>query len=228
MAFVVLAIAVAGLFAAGVGLASRRLGEPVAAQRRGLLLSIAATAAWMLATAALAASGVLARFDSRPPPLLVVFVSALAVPLLVGFSPLGARLARGLPIAALVGVQAFRVPLEIAMHQAAREGVMPSRMSFSGTNFDIVAGAGAIAVAALAARGRAPRALVAIWNLAGSALLANVLVTAVLSSPMIRAFGTDAREVNTFVAYFPFVWLPTVLVAAAVLGHVAVARALRA
>ncbi|HXX70183.1 MAG TPA: hypothetical protein VEK07_23590 [Polyangiaceae bacterium] len=246
LAFVVLAVAVAGLFAAGVPLASRRLGEPLEVQRRLLLLSVAGTAAWMLATGVLAASGVLADFERRPPPLLAVFVSALTLPLVIGFSPLGARLARGLPIAALVGAQAFRIPLEIAMHQAARENVMPTRMSFAGTNFDIVTGAGAIVVAALTAHGplhspavRNPtahspalhspalRAVIATWNVVGSALLANVLVTGVLASPMIHAFGTDPRDLNTFVAYFPFVWLPTVLVAAAALGHIAVGRALR-
>jgi hypothetical protein len=34
-----------------------------------------------------------------------------------------------LPLAALVGFQAFRLPLELVMHEAARAGVMPSLLS---------------------------------------------------------------------------------------------------
>ncbi|WP_437965362.1 hypothetical protein WMF04_37870 [Sorangium sp. So ce260] len=51
---------------------------------------------------------------------------------------------------------------------------------------------------------------------------------AVLSSPVIRAFGDDPGRVNTWVCYPPFVWLPAVMVMAAVFGHVTVARRLLA
>ena len=227
VAFAALAVVVAGLFVAGAGLASRRLGEPASAQRRAVSSSALGAVAWLVATGGAAASGALLSFDRRPPPLVLAFVLALVVPVALGLSPFGARLARGVPLAALVGAQAFRVPLGILMHQAAREGVMPERMSFTGTNFDIATGLGAIVVAVLAVRGKAPHALVSSWNLLGAVLLANVVVTAVLASPMIHAFGTDPRQVNTFVANVPFVWLPTVFVVAAILGHVVVARALR-
>ncbi len=49
---------------------------------------------------------------------------------------------------------------------------------------------------------------------------------AVAASPLFRAFGDDPRHVNTWVAHFPFVWLPTVLVVFAAIGHLAVTRRL--
>jgi len=52
-------------------------------------------------------------------------------------------------------------------------------------------------------------------------------VIAVASSPMVRLFGDDPRDVNTWVLYFPYVWLPVVLVTVAIAGHVMVTRALR-
>jgi hypothetical protein len=230
LSFVVIAVTVAALFVAGNAAAARRLGETASARRRLTLRIALATFAWMAATAAAAASGVLARFDARPPPFLLLMVATFAMALAVALSRVGSRLARGLPLAALVGVQAFRLPLELAMHVAARAGVMPERMSFTGANFDIVTGALAIPVALIVARsqGRSTpaRVLVLAWNVVGFALLANVLVNAVLATPMIHAFGTDPRDLNTFVAYFPFVWLPAVLVAAALAGHVIVARKL--
>jgi hypothetical protein len=225
-AFVVIAGVVAVLFAVGNVVASQRLAENAGARRRVAAMSVAGVLAWMAATGGAAASGLLARSDVRPPPMAFVFVAMFAVAFGVALSRPGARLARGLPLAALVAAQAFRLPLELAMHEAARQGIMPNRMSFTGANFDIVTGALAIPVAIAIARHENARWLVALWNALGALLLANVLVNAFLATPFVHAFGTDPRDVNTFVAYFPFVWLPTVCVAAAIVGHVVVARRL--
>ena len=57
-----------------------------------------------------------------------------------------------------------------------------------------------------------------------------VLVTVVMgigfvSTPMLHTFG-EGRAVNAWIAWWPFVWLPAVMVAAAVAGHVLVFRRL--
>ncbi|HYJ10688.1 MAG TPA: hypothetical protein VEX18_16815, partial [Polyangiaceae bacterium] len=130
-------------------------------------------------------------------------------------------------IAWLVAAQSFRLPLELVMHQAAREGVMPVEMSFTGYNFDIVTGASALIVAWLEYKGRASDRLVFAWNVLGSVLLTVIVTVAVLASPMIRAFGDDPAHINSWVAHFPFIWLGTVLVASAAFGHVVIFRALR-
>jgi hypothetical protein len=74
-------------------------------------------------------------------------------------------------------------------------------------------------------RGYAGRGLVTAWNVLGLALLVNVVTVAVASTPMFRAFGDD--RVVTFVAYTPFVWLPAVMVVAALAGHLVIFRAVR-
>lgn len=181
----------------------------------------------MALTAVIAAAGVLARFDRRPPPLALLLAAMLALSLGLALSRIGAAFSR-LPLEWLVGLNAFRLPLELAMHRAVDEGVMPRQMSFSGWNFDIVTGLTALVVAFLLARRSCPRALVVAWNALGSVLLAAILVIAVASTPMVRAFGGDPASLNTFVVWFPFVWLPTVLVPAAIFLHVVIARALRA
>jgi hypothetical protein len=131
-----------------------------------------------------------------------------------------------LPVALLVGAQAFRLPLELVMHQAALEGTMPPQMTYSGSNFDIVTGATALLVGGMAARGRAPRWLLLVWNGLGSLLLANILLIAVASLPAVAAFGREPERLNTWVAYFPYVWLPAGLVSTALLGHVLLWRRL--
>jgi hypothetical protein len=198
---------------------------------RSALAATVGVAAWMAAFAAAAASGLLARFDQRPPPFALALVAIVAGAIVFARSRAAAALAAGLPLAALVGAQAFRLPLELVMHEAAKAGVMPPQMSFSsdgsGWNFDIVSGASAILVALLAAAGRAPRWLLLAWNALGSALLLAIVAIAVASTPMVHAFGGGAA-LNTWVAYFPFVWLPSVMVAFALAGHLLLWRRLLA
>jgi len=191
-----------------------------------VLPAAAGVAAWLTLTAAIALSGFLARFDVRPPTVLPFMLLVVGAALGLGFSALGERLARALPLAWLVGIQGFRLPLELVLHRAGREGVMPVQMSFSGWNFDIVTGITALALAPLIASGRAPRALVVAWNALGLALLAAIGIIAVASVPALHAFGTAPERLNTWVAYFPYVWLPAGPVAFALAGHVIVARRL--
>ncbi|MGD9904818.1 MAG: hypothetical protein AB7U83_15245 [Vicinamibacterales bacterium] len=191
-------------------------------------LSLAAVVAWMAVTAAAALSGRLARFDLTPPPMALLIVSVFALAFALGLGRIGGRLAAAVPLATLVGFQAFRLPLELVMHRAATLGIMPPEMSYSGYNFDIVTGAGALLLAvAMRAGATVPRAAVWAWNLWGLWCLAVIAVVAVASSPMVRAFGDDPGHVNTWVLHFPYVWLPAVLVTLALAGHVVVAKALR-
>ena len=182
---------------------------------------------WLWATGGLGLSGLLARFDLTPPPFVVLLVITLVVCAYFGLSRIGAALA-AVPLAWLVALQAFRFPLELVMHRAAVEGVMPEQMSYTGWNFDILTGITALLLAPAISAGRAPRWAIATWNGLGALLLVNVVTIAIASTPVFRAFGKAPHKVNTFVAFFPYVWLPTVLVATALVLHIAVARALRA
>jgi hypothetical protein len=204
-------------------IAARRRREPHGG--RAVALTAVIVAAWLGATWAIAASGLLARFDLRPPPFffLVVAIAAASVALAAG--PIGTAIAAGVPLWGLVLAQGFRLPLELLMHEAVGQGVMPNQMSYSGANFDIVTGGTAIAVAALLASGRGGRRLAAAWNVVGMLLLANILTIAIISTPALAAFGPD--RLNTWVAFPPFVWLPAVMVAAAIAGHIVVWRRLR-
>lgn len=167
---------------------------------------------------ALSARGVLSEWHRVPPPFLPVVALSVLVAAVAASSAVGARAADRLSFAALVGYQSFRLPLELVMHRAAADGLMPVQMSFSGWNFDILTGITAIPVAILAARGRAPRGVIAAWNLLGTVLLINIVSIAVASLPIFAAFGPD--RLNTWVADPPYVWLPGVLVPAALFGHI--------
>ena len=131
----------------------------------------AGIAIWLAAQAAAALSGVLGRFELRPPPIVIWFASMIADDARAGVVAFGRRFADKLPFVALIGFQAFRLPLELVMHRAAVAGIMPNVMSFTGYNFDIVSGATALPLALYAWRRPLPRWLIVLWNVTGQILL---------------------------------------------------------
>ena len=224
-AFVVIPILLVAILAAADATASRRLGQASVATRRAIVVVLCA-AAWMAATWNAASSGVLRNWSATPPPFAILVVAIVALACVIAFGPVGRRLALGLPFWVLVIMQGFRLPLELAMHAMYVRGVMPVQMSYSGWNFDIVSGTTALAIGVAAYVWPIPRWLVAAWNVLGLALLINVVTIAIVSTPRIQAFGPD--RLNVWVTYPPFVWLPAVMVLAALAGHLVIFRALRA
>jgi hypothetical protein len=211
LAFILLPAAIGVLFVSGVGAAWRVRASCFAV-------------IWMGTTLWLADRGTFLNWETTPPPFALLVVAILALAFAIAFGPAGARLAN-LPLWTLVAAQAFRLPLEISMHSLVSRGIMPEQMSYSGRNFDVLTGASAIVVAALVAAGVAGRRTVMVWNIAGMVLLVNIVVVAILSTPRLAMFGPD--RLNVFVFYPPFVWLPAVLVLAALAGHLIIFRALR-
>ena len=214
------------LFIGGVFWSSLRTGHARGVAARRTAVAVIASGAWVALTGLLAARGVLSFTAPPTMPILLVVMVVLAV--LLARSTLGEQLVTGIPIAALVGSQGFRLPLELAMHRAANEGLMPVQMSYSGRNFDIITGITALLVGLWLVTGerRNWRGVVMAWNMLGAALLVNILAVALLSAPVpFRKFMNEPA--NTWILHAPWVWLPSVMVLAAILGHLLVFRRLR-
>jgi hypothetical protein len=223
--FALLALLVAASLPLAVRAAWLRPGGDRAAARKAATLAAVLTTAWLAATGAAAASGRLS-FTTMPPTIAPVIVGVFVLGIGIGLSRVGERLAAGVPLAALVGLQGFRLPLELMMHRAYETGLMPVQMSYSGRNFDIVTGTTALVVAALLATRGLPRGVVLAWNVMGSLLLLNVVTIALLSTPTpLRVFHNEPA--NVWITAFPWVWLPAVYVTAALLGHIVIFRRLR-
>jgi hypothetical protein len=93
-------------------------------------------------------------------------------------------------------------------------------MTFEGRNFDILSGITAPIIYYLAFRdGKVNRALLIAWNLGALALLTNIVTIAVLAFP--SPFQTvGLHQPNIGVTYFPYVWLPAVIVPIVFFCHV--------
>jgi hypothetical protein len=238
LAFCLIVAAVIAAVLAGIWVASARGGDARAA-RRATLASAGAIAAILIASAGLAESGVLRRLAGSPA--LMVYVGGCnAIAIATAFSRLGRRLALELPVWAIVGFQAFRLPLELVLHEWYAQGAIPIQMTYSGHNFDIVTGALAVLLSPLLAgldrlSARSARsaekldkvahAVLWFFTLAGTLLLLNVASIAIRSSPV--PLRTYLNEPVLLLGYHaPYTWIVPICVAGALLGHLVAFRRL--
>jgi len=155
------------------------------------------------------------------PRLPVMFVAIIMVSIGAGLSPIGGWLASTAPVAALVGFQAFRLPLELILHAWAAGGTIPETMTWTGKNCDIASGVTALVAAWFVRRSRAWGWLTSV---VGLALLANVARVAVLSSPLPFAWPVTPLLLLAF--HLPYALILPVCVGGAAFGHVVLLRAL--
>jgi hypothetical protein len=150
---------------------------------------------------------------------LVVFIVFVAA------STAGRRIALAFPLWLVLGLQCFRVGVELFLHQLWLEGLVPKMLTYAGANVDIYVGASAPLIAWLSTRGRTGIRLALVWNVLGLIALANVAVRAVLTAPgplnLIHAEVPD-RMISTF----PFLFIPAFFVPLAVVLHVLAIRAI--
>lgn len=214
---VLLAAVVAGVLGAHVVSASDR--------RRAMGTGLGFALVWLALTGALPwlvqGGGGLAQMAGLGAVLLAVLSMAL--------SPYGRRVALGAPLILLVGLQVFRLPMELVLERWWREGFLPIQMTFWGDNLDIIVGI--IAPLAAVWAWRCPHIRWPLWlfNIFGLAMLARIVVIVNMSSdtPLRAAFGGyDGGPDVALGLYFPYIWIASVAVCAALFLHVVALRRL--
>jgi len=177
-------------------------------------IALPVTALWFGVTEILAATGLLSDAEARPPRLAIVLLPIVALWIATATSRWAGDLARRVPLALLIGVQAFRVPVEIFLHLLHQRGLIPRMMTWEGANWDVVTGLTAPLIAVWILRGQPSRRILVTWNIAGLALLFNVVVRGILTAP--GAFQTLRDDFpNVAVLQFPYVAIPAVFVSLA-------------
>ncbi len=176
---------------------------------------------WLIFQAAFASSGFYLLVDVFPPrlPFLAVIPALVLIILLFIFAR--KDFISRLPLKTLTLLNVIRIPVEIVLLWLFQNGQVPQLMTFEGRNFDILSGLTAPIIAWLAFRnGKTNRPLLIVWNIFALLLLINIVADAVLSIP--TPFQRLAFEQpNRAVLYFPFVWLPAVVVPIVLSTHLA-------
>jgi hypothetical protein len=119
-----------------------------------------------------------------------------------------------------------RIPVELTLYWLFIHKTIPQIMTFDGQNFDILCGITAPFVYYFGyVKGTLNKKVLLAWNIVCLLLLANIVVTAVLSAPFpFQRFGFN--QPNIALLYFPFIWLPCFVVPAVLFAHLAAIRRL--
>lgn len=195
-----------------------------AGKRVGLLLVLFT---WMAIQAIIALSGFYTITHTLPPGfLLLVLPPLLLIAVLLSTRP-GKKFTGSLNIKTLTLLHIIRLPVEITLLLLFTYKKIPQLMTFEGRNFDILSGISAPFIFYLVfVKKTAGKKLLLWWNIICLALLLNIVINAVLSAPFpFQQFAFD--QPNTAVLYFPFNWLPGVVVPLVLFAHLVVLQRLQ-
>ena len=178
---------------------------------------------WLAGTMILSQRDFFADFHALPPKIMFVLPIPIALSIILVLNRSFKNLIMELPPQALIYVQSFRIVVEIVLWLLYRAHICPEQMTFEGWNFDILAGLSAPIIGYIAfGKGRFNKNLAIIWNFIGIGLLLTIILTAILSIPQIGVFKPE----NTFIVYWPMVWLPSFVAPFAFFVHVVSLRQL--
>lgn len=176
---------------------------------------------WLFFQAVLSIGGFYLKTDLIPPrlPFFAVLPAMLLVIALFIFARKNFISQLSLKILTIIHV--IRIPVEMVLLWLFQAKQVPQLMTFEGRNFDVFSGLTAPIVFWLAFRGgQINRSLLIVWNFLALGLLVNIVVNAFLSFPFpFQQFAFE--QPNRAVLYFPFVWLPSVVVPIVLFCHLA-------
>lgn len=177
-----------------------------------------AIAFWLIFQGTISIFGFYQKTDTLPPRLLA-FAIFPALLLIIGLFIFSRDWIEKLPLKTLTLLSIVRIPVEIVLLWLFQNGQVPQLMTFEGRNFDILSGISAPIIAYFAFKGGKPnRSLLIVWNLLGLVLLINIVLNAALSLPSpIQQLAFD--KPNRGVLFFPFIWLPSIIVPIVLFSH---------
>jgi hypothetical protein len=142
--FVVIVFGLAATLIVAAWRAGRNLGETREVSWRWTIGAAAFVFLWLTATATLAERGSLADWSKFPPPIMRLLAAAIILNGVCAFSRFGSRFVTGLPIAALIGFQVFRILVELVLFLFYQNGVIPVQITFEGRNSTLMSSLGCL------------------------------------------------------------------------------------
>jgi hypothetical protein len=175
---------------------------------------------WLLFEAVLALGGFYQAI-TVPPRVFAFGVLPVLLLIVIYFIFFRRNFIESLPLKTLTILHIVRIPVELVLFWLFQQALVPRAMTFEGSNFDILSGITAPIVYFIAFRGgKINRSVLIVWNVFALLLLFNIVITAALSFPgPLQRIAFD--QPNIGVMYFPFIWLPTVIVPVVLFCHLA-------
>jgi hypothetical protein len=176
---------------------------------------------WMLFHAVLALGGFYQDTSSLPPRLLLfgplpalLFIVGLLLFARYGFID-------RLSLKTFTILHIIRIPVEIVLYWLFIGGAVPEAMTLHGSNFDILSGITAPIAYFFGFRaGKVNRNLLIVWNIAALVLVLAIVAISILSFPSpMQSIAFD--QPNRAVIFFPYIWLPTLIVPIVLFAHLA-------
>ncbi len=196
-------------------------------RRRDVVVLAIGLLAWLAYVGTLSILGVVRDATLKPPGAAYILLPVAFGVACLARSAAGLRLALAVPAALVIGLQAFRIGVELLLHRLYVDGLVPRLMTYEGGNVDIAIGLSAPLFAWLATRGRAGRRWAIAWNFMGLAALANIAVRAIGTAPGALHF-IPSEVPNLAVGLFPFTYIAGFFAPLALVGHVLTIRSLLA
>jgi hypothetical protein len=129
-------------------------------------------------------------------------------------------------MATLTILHTIRIGVEIVLFGLFLYKAVPGLMTFEGRNMDIISGLSAPIVYYFGyKKAKLPSAVILGWNLLCLAILLFTVINAILSAPTpLQQLAFDQPMIA--ILYFPFVWLPGIVVPLVILSHLSAIRQL--
>lgn len=176
---------------------------------------------WMLITATLAQIGFYQNTQTIPPRVFLFGVFPALFLIIFFFIFFRNNFIESLPLKILTILHIIRVPVELVLLWLSHNDQVSPLMTFEGWNFDIISGITAPIIFWLAFRNNnTNRTLLIIWNLIALGLLFTIITIAFMAFPSPIQQISFAQP-NLAVMYFPFIWLPAIVVPVVFFSHLA-------
>ena len=183
-------------------------------------------ATWMIIQSVIASTGFFSVINTFPPRLIMLIALPLIGIAIMFFTPKGRSFIERFDVKRLTFLHTIRIAIEVVLFWLFLNKTMPRLMTFEGRNFDLLSGLSAPLVYYFGfVKRRLTTKQMLAWNFICLAILLFTVSNAILSAP--TPFQKFAFEQPTVaVLYFPFVWLPGIVVPLVIFSHLITIRAL--
>lgn len=217
-----LPVYIPGVFTATTLLTAMLLYKAVKYSRPLILITLL----WLAIQAVISLLGFYIVSSGTPPRFALLLMPPVLIIIILFLTKSGRQFVDGFDAKALILIHMVRVPVELTLYWLFIHKAVPEVMTFEGRNFDILCGLTAPLIYYFGyVKNVLNRNVMLAWNIICLLLLANIIVTAVLSAPFqFQKLGFEQPNVALF--YFPFIWLPCFVVPAVLFAHIANIRKL--